>query len=51
MQVVAVPSIEGESDEFSIADVVIHSFLDFQPKLWGLPPFEDWVMKALPNAN
>ncbi|XP_071717533.1 bifunctional riboflavin kinase/FMN phosphatase-like [Rutidosis leptorrhynchoides] len=48
MQVVAVPSIEGESDEFSIADVVIHSFLDFQPELWGLTPFEDWVMNALP---
>ncbi|KVI04320.1 HAD-like domain-containing protein [Cynara cardunculus var. scolymus] len=48
MQVVAVPSIQSESDEYLIADHVIHSFLDFQPELWALPPFEDWVMKALP---
>ncbi|KAK1412338.1 hypothetical protein QVD17_33508 [Tagetes erecta] len=48
MQVVAVPSIQTESDQYSIADYVIHSFLDFQPQLWGLPPFDDWVMKALP---
>ncbi|KAM0049950.1 putative riboflavin kinase [Helianthus debilis subsp. tardiflorus] len=48
MQVVAVPSIQTESDEYSIADYVIHSFLDFQPQIWGLPPFDEWVMKALP---
>ncbi|XP_022025931.1 bifunctional riboflavin kinase/FMN phosphatase isoform X2 [Helianthus annuus] len=48
MQVVAVPSIQTESDEYSIADYVIHSFLDFQPQIWGLPLFDDWVMKALP---
>nr|XP_043638715.1 bifunctional riboflavin kinase/FMN phosphatase-like isoform X2 [Erigeron canadensis] len=48
MQVVAIPSTQSESDQFLIADYVIHSFLDFQPELWGLPPFEDWVMKALP---
>ncbi|KAI3515537.1 hypothetical protein L1887_14436 [Cichorium endivia] len=48
MQVVAVPSIQSESDQYSIADHVIHSFLDFQPELWALPPFDDWVMKALP---
>nr|GFA48277.1 bifunctional riboflavin kinase/FMN phosphatase-like [Tanacetum cinerariifolium] len=48
MQVVAVPSVQSESDEFSIADYVIHSFLDFQPETWGLPPLNDWVMKALP---
>ncbi|KAI3732107.1 hypothetical protein L1987_63304 [Smallanthus sonchifolius] len=48
MQVVAVPSIQTESDQFSIADFVIHSFLDFQPQIWGLPPFDDWVMNALP---
>ncbi|KAL4573235.1 hypothetical protein LXL04_020034 [Taraxacum kok-saghyz] len=48
MQVVAVPSIQSESDQYSIADYIIHSFLDFKPELWGLPPFDDWVMKALP---
>ncbi|PWA43815.1 cof protein [Artemisia annua] len=48
MQVVVVPSIQSDTDEFSIADYVIHSFLDFQPELWGLPPFDDRVMKALP---
>ncbi|GJW20838.1 bifunctional riboflavin kinase/FMN phosphatase-like protein [Tanacetum coccineum] len=48
MKVVAVPSIEGESDEFSIADYVMHSLLDLQPELCGLPPFDDWVMNALP---
>ncbi|KAJ0637087.1 putative riboflavin kinase [Helianthus annuus] len=41
MQVVAVPSIQTESDEYSIADYVIHSFLDFQPQIWGLPLFDD----------
>ncbi|KAJ9550309.1 hypothetical protein OSB04_014354 [Centaurea solstitialis] len=48
MQVLAVPSVQIESDQYSIADHVIHSLLDFQPELWGLPPFDDWVMKALP---
>ncbi|GKA49066.1 bifunctional riboflavin kinase/FMN phosphatase-like protein, partial [Tanacetum coccineum] len=48
MQVVVLPSIQSDTDEFSIADYVIHSFLDFQPELWGLPPFDDRVMKALP---
>ncbi|XP_076925190.1 bifunctional riboflavin kinase/FMN phosphatase-like [Bidens hawaiensis] len=48
MQVVVVPSIQTETEEFSIADHVIHSFLDFQPQIWGLPPFDDWVMEALP---
>ncbi|XP_071691299.1 bifunctional riboflavin kinase/FMN phosphatase-like isoform X2 [Rutidosis leptorrhynchoides] len=48
MQVVAVPSIQIESDEFSIADYVIHSLLDFQPELWGLPPFDDRVLNSLP---
>ncbi|XP_024991144.1 bifunctional riboflavin kinase/FMN phosphatase-like [Cynara cardunculus var. scolymus] len=48
MQVVAVPSIQSESDQYLIADHVIHSFLDFHPELWALPPFDDWVMKALP---
>ena len=38
---VAVPSVQSELDEFLIADYVIHSFLDFQPERWGLPPFND----------
>lgn len=43
MQVVAVPSIQDESDQYSIADHIIRSFLDFQPELWALPPFDDCI--------
>jgi len=46
MQVVAVPSIQSESDQFSIADSVIHSFLDFNPELWALPPFDDCMFSS-----
>ncbi|KAK6919712.1 Haloacid dehalogenase-like hydrolase [Dillenia turbinata] len=48
MKVVAVPSIEGEAESYSIADLVLHSLLEFQPELWGLPPFEDWINNVLP---
>lgn len=41
MDVTAVPSISVETDAYSTADSVIHSLLDFQPELWGLPPFGD----------
>lgn len=41
MNVTAVPSIPIEIDAYSIADSVIHSLLEFQPELWGLPPFGD----------
>uniref|UniRef100_A0A2N9J249 riboflavin kinase n=1 Tax=Fagus sylvatica TaxID=28930 RepID=A0A2N9J249_FAGSY len=47
MKVVAVPS-HSEADCYSLADSVLHSLLEFQPELWGLPPFEDWVDNALP---
>ncbi|KAL6330448.1 hypothetical protein AAG906_040378 [Vitis piasezkii] len=47
MKVVAVPS-QSEADYASIADSVLHSLLEFQPELWDLPPFEDWVDSALP---
>ncbi|XP_059449736.1 bifunctional riboflavin kinase/FMN phosphatase-like isoform X2 [Corylus avellana] len=47
MKVVAVPP-HGETDCASLADSVLHSLLEFQPELWGLPPFEDWVDNALP---
>jgi hypothetical protein len=40
MKVVAVPP-HGENDYASLADSVLHSLLEFQPELWGLPPFED----------
>lgn len=40
MKVVAVPS-RGEAECSSLADKVLHSLLEFQPELWGLPPFED----------
>lgn len=46
MKVVAVPP-RSEADSASIADCVLHSLLEFQPELWGLPPFEDWVDNAL----
>ncbi|KAG9129961.1 hypothetical protein Leryth_007077 [Lithospermum erythrorhizon] len=48
MKVVAVPSLQTERDQYSIADCVIHSLLDFQPELWGLPPFGDWIHNTLP---
>lgn len=41
MEVVAVPSVITQIDEYSIANCVIHSLLEFQPELWGLPSFED----------
>ncbi|CAL0332881.1 unnamed protein product [Lupinus luteus] len=47
MKVVAVPS-RKEADCYVLADVMLHSLLEFQPQLWGLPPFDDWVDKALP---
>ncbi|KAK9284330.1 hypothetical protein L1049_023501 [Liquidambar formosana] len=40
MKVVAVPP-QSEANRASIADSVLHSLLEFQPELWGLPPFED----------
>ncbi|XP_047943577.1 bifunctional riboflavin kinase/FMN phosphatase-like isoform X1 [Salvia hispanica] len=49
MKVVAVPSLENESDSYSIADSILHSLLDFQPEHWGLPEFDDWVDNALPT--
>lgn len=48
MNVVAVPSLQNESDSYSIADSILHSLLEFQPEQWGLPRFEDWVGNALP---
>ncbi|PIN22883.1 putative haloacid-halidohydrolase [Handroanthus impetiginosus] len=48
MNVVAVPSLQMESDSFSIADCILHSLLEFQPEQWGLPGFLDWVGDALP---
>lgn len=40
MKVVAVPS-RREVDCHVLADVVLHSLLEFQPQLWDLPPFDD----------
>ncbi|KAK7273930.1 hypothetical protein RIF29_14998 [Crotalaria pallida] len=40
MKVVAVPS-RKEADCYVLADIVLHSLLEFQPQLWGLPPFDD----------
>ncbi|XP_057455605.1 bifunctional riboflavin kinase/FMN phosphatase-like isoform X4 [Lotus japonicus] len=47
MKVVAVPS-RSETDCHGLANIVLHSLLEFQPELWGLPPFDDWVDKTLP---
>ncbi|KAI3457140.1 hypothetical protein Pfo_013803 [Paulownia fortunei] len=48
MKVVAVPSLQIESDSYSIADSILHSLLEFQPEQWGLPQFGDWVHNTLP---
>ncbi|KAM1132464.1 hypothetical protein FF1_046852 [Malus domestica] len=48
MEVVAIPSRGEAPGSSSLADTVLHSLLEFQPEHWGLPPFEDWVDKALP---
>ncbi|XP_015867989.3 bifunctional riboflavin kinase/FMN phosphatase [Ziziphus jujuba] len=47
MEVVAVPP-QTEAGCSSLANTVLHSLLEFQPELWGLPPFKDWVENALP---
>ncbi|KAG1346749.1 putative (DL)-glycerol-3-phosphatase 2 [Cocos nucifera] len=47
-KVVAVPSLQHQDEHYSIANFVLHSLLEFQPELWGLPAFEDWVQNALP---
>ncbi|GAU27072.1 hypothetical protein TSUD_103810, partial [Trifolium subterraneum] len=47
IKVVAVPS-RGESDCSKLANVTLNSLLEFQPELWGLPPFDDWVDNTLP---
>ncbi|XP_038888633.1 bifunctional riboflavin kinase/FMN phosphatase-like [Benincasa hispida] len=47
MKVIAVPS-RGEIECSSLADKVLNSLLEFEPELWGLPPFEDWVDRTLP---
>ncbi|KAL0354053.1 UNVERIFIED_CONTAM: Bifunctional riboflavin kinase/FMN phosphatase [Sesamum angustifolium] len=48
VKVVAVPSLQIESDSYSIADSTLHSLLEFQPEQWGLPQFGDWVDNTLP---
>jgi riboflavin kinase / FMN hydrolase len=40
-KVLAVPSLQGQKERYLIADLILHSLLDFQPNLWGLPSFED----------
>lgn len=40
MRVVAVPS-QSETECAALADAIHHSLLEFQPELWGLPPFDD----------
>ncbi|GMN53976.1 hypothetical protein TIFTF001_023100 [Ficus carica] len=46
MEVVAVPP-QSETGSSTLANTVLHSLLEFQPELWGLPPFEDWIDNAL----
>ncbi|KAK1258666.1 hypothetical protein QJS04_geneDACA019267 [Acorus gramineus] len=48
MKVVAVPSLHSQAHRYSIADYVLHNLLEFQPELFGLPAFEDWVQDGLP---
>ncbi|KAF8766281.1 hypothetical protein HU200_007795 [Digitaria exilis] len=45
---VAVPSLQSQRQHYSIADVILYSLLDFDPELWGLPPFEDRIQGVLP---
>ncbi|CAH9135490.1 unnamed protein product [Cuscuta epithymum] len=48
MKVVAVPSVNIGIHQFSVADYVLHSILELQPEIWGLPPFADLVDNVLP---
>lgn len=43
MKVVAVPSLQNAADQYSNADSVLHSLLELQPELWGLPAFDDCI--------
>ncbi|TKW16870.1 hypothetical protein SEVIR_5G327700v4 [Setaria viridis] len=45
---VAVPSLQSQRKHYYIADIILYSLLDFDPELWGLPPFEDRVHGVLP---
>ncbi|XP_047054647.1 bifunctional riboflavin kinase/FMN phosphatase-like [Lolium rigidum] len=47
-KVVAVPSLQSQRQFYSMADLILYSLLDFHPELWGLPPFEDFILGALP---
>ncbi|CAL9755628.1 unnamed protein product [Musa acuminata subsp. burmannicoides] len=47
-KVVAVPSLQGQDENYSIANCLLHTLLEFQPELWGLPAFEDGLQSALP---
>ncbi|KAF5731396.1 hypothetical protein HS088_TW18G00073 [Tripterygium wilfordii] len=47
MKVVAIPS-QKEADCSTLADSVLNSLLEFQPELWDLPEFDDWIENALP---
>ncbi|CAH9085303.1 unnamed protein product [Cuscuta europaea] len=48
MKVVDVPSVNIGIHQFSVADYVLHSILELQPEIWGLPPFADLVDNVLP---
>ncbi|CAL4973970.1 unnamed protein product [Urochloa decumbens] len=45
---VAVPSLQSQRKHYYIADIILYSLLDFDPELWGLPPFEDRIQGVLP---
>ncbi|KAM0871236.1 hypothetical protein ACQ4PT_039526 [Festuca glaucescens] len=47
-KVVAVPSLRSQRQFYSMADLILYSLLDFHPELWSLPPFEDFILGALP---
>ncbi|CAN1785172.1 Bifunctional riboflavin kinase/FMN phosphatase [Linum perenne] len=46
MKVVAIPP-RGETDTSLMADSVLHSLLEFQPRSWGLPRLDDHLTEVV----
>lgn len=50
MEVIAVPSLPTKTARplYAHADHILSSLLDLELERWGLPPFQDWIGRALP---